>query len=51
MKDGLAEKKPKPSIVKTIMSTLKSSNDCAAFATHVAAISSFVDTNFPGLLE
>ena len=50
IKDALTEKKPKPSIIKTIMSTLNSFNDCTAFATQVAALISFVNTNFPGLL-
>lgn len=49
--DALAEEKPKPSIVKMIMSNLKSFNDCASFATNFTALAAFVTTYFPGLLS
>lgn len=50
MEDALVEEKPKPSIVKMIMNSLRGFNDCASFATHVAALAAFVTTHFPGLL-
>lgn len=50
MKEALSDAQPKPSIVKTIMNSLKSFNDCSSFATHVAALVTFVSTHFPGTL-
>ena len=49
--DVLTENEPKPSIVKTIMNSLRSFNDCASFATNVMALTTFVLTYFPGLLS
>ena len=49
--DALTETKPKSSIVKIIMNSLKSFNDCASFAANVTALTTFVLTYFPGLLN
>lgn len=49
--DALAENKPKPSIVKMIMNSLKSFNDCVSFAANVTALTTFVLTYFPGMLS
>lgn len=51
MQEALAEDKPKASIVKTIMGALKDFNGCVAFANNVAALTTFIVTNFPGLLN
>ena len=50
MKEALSDAQPKPSIVKTIMNSLKGFNDCSSFATHVATLVTFVSTHFPGIL-
>lgn len=50
MKDALSDAQPKPSIVKTIMNSLKAFNDCSSFATHLAALATFVSAHFPGTL-
>lgn len=50
MKEALSDAQPKPSIVKTIMNSLKGFNDCSSFATHVAALVTFVSTHFPETL-
>ena len=50
MKEALSDAQPKPSIVKTIMNSLRGFNDCSSFATHVAALVTFVSTHFPGIL-
>ena len=50
MKEALSDAQPKPSIVKTIINSLKGFNDCSSFATHVAALDTFVSTHFPGTL-
>lgn len=51
MQEALAEDKPKTSIVKTIMGALNDFNGCVAFANNVAALTTFIVTNFPGLLN
>lgn len=51
MKEALSDAQPKPSIIKTIMNSLKGFNDCSSFATHVAALATFVSTHFPGILR
>ena len=50
MKEALSDAQPKSSIIKTIMNSLKGFNDCSSFATHVAALATFVSTHFPGTL-
>lgn len=50
MKEALSDAQPKPSIIKMIMNNLKGFNDCSSFATHVAALATFVATHFPGIL-
>lgn len=50
MNEALSDAQPKPSIVKAIMNSLKGFNDCSSFATHVAALVTFVSTHFPGTL-
>ena len=50
MKEALSDAQPKPSIVKTVMNGLKGFNDCSSFATHVAALVTFVSTHFPETL-
>lgn len=50
MREALAEQNPKPSIVKTVMGTLKGFNECASFAKHVESLASYLLTNLPGLL-
>lgn len=50
MKEALSDAQPKPSIVKMIMNSLKGFNDCSSFATHIAALVTFVSTHFPGIL-
>lgn len=51
IKDALTEKKPKPSIVKTLLGALNNFSDCATFATHVATLVTFVSNNFPNLIK
>lgn len=51
VKDALSDARPKPSIVKMIMNSLKGFNDCSSFATHVAALATFMSTHFPGILR
>lgn len=51
MQEALAEEKPKASIVKTVMGALKDFNGCVAFANNVAALTTFIVTNYPGLLN
>ena len=50
MGDALVEEKPKPSIVKMIMGSLKIFNDCASFATNLTTLAAFATAHFPGLL-
>lgn len=51
LKDALAEQSPKPSIVKSLWSTVKGINDGATFAKNVAALGGFIAVNYPGLIS
>lgn len=51
LKDVLAEKEPKPSVIKSLWNSIKAINEGASFAQNVAALGGFIAVHFPGLIS
>lgn len=51
LKDVLAEKEPRPSVVKSLWNSIKAINDGASFALNAATLGGFIAAHFPGLIS
>lgn len=47
LKEELQEKNPKPSVIRSLWTTIKGFNDCASFAKNAASLGFFLSSQFP----